>query len=160
MRIKGSKPQLEVLPAGSLCSQEGAGAAKQQPVDGSQSEAQWSCAGAFGVTVLQSTAGASGGAALRSTAGASGDAALRSTAGASGGTALQHGSWGVQVLQPPTVQSMDPDLQQTLAACTALPAEQQCVQLRALVTTLNAEKVSVLQNWKALLIQLALPVCR
>lgn len=109
--IKGPQPQLEVLSAGSLCSQEGAGPAKQQPgaeLDSSQSEAQ------------------------------------RSIAGASGGTALQHGSWGVQSLQPPAVQSMDTDLQQALAACTELPAEQQCVQLRAMVTTLHADKVSVM----------------
>ncbi len=109
--IKGSQPQLQVLSAGSLCSQEGAGPGKQQPgaeLDSSQSEAQ------------------------------------RSIAGASGGTALQHGSWGVQSLQPPAVQSMDTDLQQALAACTELPAEQQCVQLRAMVTTLNADKVSVM----------------
>ena len=114
LSIKGSKPQLKLLPAGSLCSQDGAVPAKAQPgaeLDSSQSEAQ------------------------------------RSTAGASGGTALQHGSCGVQTLQPPAVQSRDPDLQHTLAACAELPSEQQCEQLRALVTDLNAEKVRVLQSW-------------
>ena len=52
---------------------------------------------------------------------------------------------------------MDTDLQQALAACTELPAEQHCVH--ALVTTLNAEKVRVLQDWSTVVIQLALPVC-
>ena len=126
LRVRECTPQLEVAPAGSLCSQEGAVPAKQQPgaeLGSSQSEAQ------------------------------------RCTAGASGGTALQQGSWGVQALQPPAVHSTDSDLQRALAACTELPAEQQCVQLRALVTTLNTEKVSVLQNWKVAVIQQALPVC-
>ena len=57
------------------------------------------------------------------------------------------------------MQSRDTDLQQALAACTELPAEQHCVQLRALVTTLNADKVRVLQDWSPVVIQLAVPVC-